>query len=74
MKITKVDVLLVDAPGNPIWHPILCRIYTDTGIYGDGEAAVAYVSGQTAAFGMIQDLSKIIIGMDPLKNEVIWDK
>jgi len=74
MKITKVDVLLVDAPANPIWHPILCRIYTDTGLYGDGEAAVAYVSGQTAAFGMIQDLAKIIIGMDPLKNEVIWDK
>lgn len=74
MKITKVDVLLVDAPGNPIWHPILCRVYTDSGIYGDGEAAVAYVSGQTAAFGMIQDLAKIIIGMDPLKNEVIWDK
>jgi len=74
MKITKVDVLLLDVPANPIWHPILCRIYTDAGIYGDGEAAVAYVSGQTAAFGMIQDLSKIIIGMDPLKNEVIWDK
>jgi L-alanine-DL-glutamate epimerase-like enolase superfamily enzyme len=74
MKITKVDVLLVDVPDNPIWHPILCRVYTDAGIYGDGEAAVAYVSGQTAAFGMVQDLAKIIIGMDPLKNEVIWDK
>lgn len=73
MKITKVDVLLVDTP-NPIWHPILCRVYTDSGIYGDGEAAVAYVSGQTAAFGMIQDLAKILIGMDPLQNEVIWDK
>jgi len=74
MKITKIDVLLVDAPANPIWHPILCRVYTDTGIYGDGEAAVAYVSGQTAAFGMIQDLAKIVVGMDPLQNEVIWDK
>lgn len=73
MKITKVDVLLVKSP-NPIWRPILCRIHTDEGIYGDGEAAVAYISGQTAAFGMIQDLAKIIIGMDPLKNEVIWDK
>lgn len=73
MKITKIDVLLVDTP-NPIWHPILCRVYTDAGIYGDGEAAVAYVSGQTAAFGMVQDLAKIVIGMDPLQNEVIWDK
>ena len=73
MKITKVDVLLVTTK-NPIWHPILCRVYTDAGICGDGEAAVAYVNGQTAAFGMIQDLAKLVIGMDPLKNEVIWDK
>lgn len=73
MKITKVDVLLVTTT-NPIWRPILCRIHTDEGIYGDGEAAVAYVSAQTAAFGMIQDLAKLIVGMDPLKNEVIWDK
>lgn len=73
MKITKIDVLLVTT-ANPIWRPILCRIYTDEGIYGDGEAAVAYISGQTAAFGMIQDFARMIIGMDPLKNEVIWDK
>ncbi len=73
MKITKVDVLLVTTP-RPEWRPILCRVHTDDGIYGDGEAAVAYISGQTAAFGMIQDFAKFIIGMDPLKNEVIWDK
>jgi len=73
MKITKVDVLLVTT-SNPIWRPILCRIHTDKRIFGDGEAAVAYISGQTAAFGMIQDLAKMIIGMDPLKNEAIWDK
>lgn len=73
MKITKVDVLLVTT-ANPIWRPILCRIHTDEGIYGDGEAAVAYISSQTAAFGMIQDLARFIIGMDPLQNEVIWDK
>lgn len=73
MKITKVDVLLVTT-ANPIWCPILCRIHTDEGIYGDGEAAVAYISSQTAAFGMIQDLARFIIGMDPLQNEVIWDK
>ncbi|MEL7622340.1 MAG: mandelate racemase/muconate lactonizing enzyme family protein [Clostridiales bacterium] len=73
MKITKIDVLLVTT-ANPIWRPILCRIHTDEGIYGDGEAAVAYISSQTAAFGMIQDLARFIIGMDPLQNEVIWDK
>jgi L-alanine-DL-glutamate epimerase-like enolase superfamily enzyme len=73
MKITKVDALLVKTQ-RPEWSPILCRIHTDEGIYGDGEAALAYGVAQTAAFGIIQDLAKVIIGMDPLKNEVIWDK
>ena len=75
MKITKVDIMLVNVEGvfNG-WRPITCRIFTDEGIYGDGEAAMAYGVGAPAAFGMIKDLSPLIIGMDPLDNEVIWDK
>lgn len=75
MKITKVDVLLVDvkpADGNK-WSPILCRVYTDAGIYGDGEAAMSYGSGSTGAFGTIADFAKKIIGMDPLQSELIWE-
>ena len=74
MKITKIDVMLYTNSGNPYWQPILTRIYTDEGIYGDGEAALAYGKAQNAAFGMVKDLSALIIGMDPLDNEVIWDK
>jgi L-alanine-DL-glutamate epimerase-like enolase superfamily enzyme len=74
VKITKVDVMQVQTRGNPTWRPILCRVYTDEGIYGDGEAALAYGTAAPAAFGMIQDLAKLVIGMDPLDNEVIWDK
>ena len=75
MKITKVDVFLEKEPQeHPGWRPVLCRIYTDKGIYGDGEAALAYGIAAPAAFGMIRDLAKLIIGMDPLDNEVIWDK
>ncbi len=76
MKITKIDVMLVDpkAPDNPVWHPIVCRVYTDSGIYGDGEAALAYGRAAKAAYGMIQDLAELILGMDPLDNEVIWEK
>ncbi len=73
MKITKVDVMQVKA-GNPIWRPIICRIFTDEGVYGDGEAALAYGIAAPAAFGMVKDLASLIIGMDPLDNEVIWDK
>ncbi len=74
MRITKVDVFKVSDPASPGIYPVLCRIHTDAGIYGDGEAALSYGIGATAAFGMVQDLANIIIGMDPLENEVIWDK
>jgi L-alanine-DL-glutamate epimerase-like enolase superfamily enzyme len=76
MKITKVDVMLVDVnpTDNPAWEPIVCRVYTDDGIYGDGEAALAFGRASRAAFGMIQDLATLIIGKDPLDHEVIWEK
>ena len=45
MKITKVDVLhLKTNLKNGHWRPIVCRIYTDEGIYGDGEAALPTAS------------------------------
>ena len=48
MKITKVDVLhLKTNLKNGHWRPIVCRIYTDEGIYGDGEAALAYGESQS---------------------------
>lgn len=74
MKITKVDVFLVNDKEAPSIHPVVCRIYTDNGLYGDGEAAMSYGIGATAAFGMVKDLANLIIGMDPLENEKIWDK
>lgn len=75
MKITKIDVMLVDprSEDNPRWTPVVCRVYTDEGIYGDGEAAMAYGSGATGAFGATIDFAKMIIGKDPLDNEVIWE-
>ena len=76
MKITSVDVILMDMhpADNSGWAPVLCRVCTDAGIYGDGEAALAYGNAHRAAFGMIQDFARSIIGMDPLDNEVIWEK
>ena len=35
---------------------------------------LAYCNGAPAAAAMIRDLATLIIGMDPLDNEVIWDK
>ena len=75
MKITKVEILhLKTKLKGGHWRPVVCRIHTDAGIYGDGEAALAYGEAQVAAYGIVQNMARLIIGMDPLDTEVIWDK
>ena len=39
MKIVKL-MLCSGTDVRPDWRPIVCRIYTDEGIYGDGEAGM----------------------------------
>jgi L-alanine-DL-glutamate epimerase-like enolase superfamily enzyme len=74
MKITSVDVFVLDDPDKAHWHPIWARIYTDEGIYGDGEAGLAYGTAFSAAFGIVKDYAALIIGDDPLDHETIWNK
>ena len=73
MKITQIDVLLSE-PVEGGWQPMFCRVYTDSGIYGDGEAALSYGGAVHAAFGMMRDLAPELIGLNPLEHEVIWQK
>ena len=47
----KIDLLYCD-PVEGGWRPSLCRIYTDEGIYGDGEVALSYGGASQAAFAM----------------------
>ena len=75
MKITKVDVWILDAgEQRGARYPICCRVHTDEGIYGDGEAGVAYGTGATAAWGMVIDMAQHIIGKDPMNTEAIWEE
>ncbi|NMD37317.1 MAG: mandelate racemase/muconate lactonizing enzyme family protein [Christensenellaceae bacterium] len=73
MKITSVDILALkkDPAGT---RPIICRVNTDEGFYGLGEAGVGIGSGARGAFELLKDFAPMIIGMDPMYNEVIWEK
>ena len=73
MKITSVDVICM--PGTKqLNHPVVCRIHTDEGIYGVGESGVAIVAGGTASAELMKDFAPLIIGMNPLYNDLIWEK
>ena len=73
MKITKINLLYCD-PVEDGWRPSFCRIYTDQGIYGDGEIALSYADVTQSAFTILKDFAGMLIGMDPLQHEVIWQK
>ncbi len=55
------------------WSPVLIRVNTDEGISGWGEIGLAYGKGWRAGLGMVQDLSEVIIGEDPMNTERIWE-
>lgn len=75
MKITHVDVMALEKDmGCGGSRPIIIKVYTDEGIYGIGEAGVAIGTGSRGAFEVLKDFAPMIIGMDPLANEVIWEK
>ncbi|MDR3348506.1 MAG: mandelate racemase/muconate lactonizing enzyme family protein [Acidaminococcales bacterium] len=74
MKITQVEIFHVHKLPNSGQRPVLTRIDTDEGIYGIGEAGMAYGAGGSAAAAMIKDLAPLVIGLDPFDTEKVWEK
>ena len=76
MKITRLEIFHVrpisTQPGES-QRPILLKIDTDEGIYGLGEAGLAYGAAGQAAVGILKDFGAKIIGLDPLNIEGIWN-
>ncbi len=72
MKIKSVEIFLLDG-GRPGWRPIVCRVNTDEGLYGYGEASVGFDAGALGSVGMLRELAPLCIGMDPMSNEAVWD-
>lgn len=81
MKITRIEILNSKTPdhrdkgfeklGNASPTCTFCRIWTDSGIYGDGE--VAGIHTGLATYGMLQQVAPLLIGKDPLLNEALWE-
>lgn len=78
MKITSIDVIRLNSGHGPVkgnpWFPTVVRVNTDEGISGIGEIGLAYSSAKNGGFGVCQDYAELIIGLDPMENEYIWDK
>ena len=78
MKITSVDVIKPSmsserASDGTMWNPTFVRVNTDEGVSGFGEIGLAYSDAINAAGGICVDFAKVVIGMDPLASEKIWD-
>ncbi len=72
MKVVGAKIYLVDIGGR---RPVLVQVFTDEGISGVGDAAVAYGAGATAAVGMIKDLAEgMVLGQDPFRIEALWSE
>ncbi|MCF0150140.1 MAG: mandelate racemase/muconate lactonizing enzyme family protein [Firmicutes bacterium] len=74
MKITSVDLIKCKELKASMQVPVLCRINTDEGIYGYGEAGVSIDHYSLGCFELMKRLCAGIIGMDPLENDVIYHK
>ena len=72
MKVIAAKVFLVEIGGR---RPVLVQAFTDEGMSGVGEAAVAYGVGATAAAGMVTELAgRFLLGRDPFRIEEIWSE
>lgn len=74
MKITSVDIITMKRQDFSAQTPVVCRINTDEGIYGYGEAGVSIMDFSLGAIQLLKSFGKSIIGMDPLGIDVIWQK
>ncbi len=74
MKIVSVDIMLCQSKSIAMSRPVVCRVNTDEGICGYGEAGATFVLGSYAAAAMLREMAPLVIGMDPMQAEVIWNK
>ena len=72
MKIRSVEIFMLDG-GRPGWRPVVCRVNTDEGLSGYGEASLGFDNGAAGAVGMLREIAPMVIGRDPMAHEALWD-
>ncbi|HLJ92460.1 MAG TPA: hypothetical protein VKU02_04630, partial [Gemmataceae bacterium] len=72
LKIVEIRIYQIAIGGR---NPVLVQIFTDAGIRGVGEAAVAYGTGAPAAAAMVKELAEsFVLGKDPFNIEALWSE
>lgn len=76
MKITSVEIYQVKVKNPPVpgWIPVCVKVNTDEGISGWGESGIPVNAGRAATAMMIKEIAPLIIGLDPLEHDVIWER
>ncbi len=77
MKIISVEIIRPPFAGRASdgthWNPTFVRVNTDEGISGFGEIGLAYSDAIYASAGILRDFGSVVIGMDPMHSEEIWN-
>jgi galactonate dehydratase len=72
MKVSEIKIYRVSIGGR---NPVLVQVFTDAGVSGVGEAAVAYGAGAPAAAAMVKELAEgFVLGKDPFNIEALWSE
>lgn len=70
MRVTRAQIYLTEIDGR---RPLILRLWTDEGIAGLGEAALAYGIGAAGAAAVLEEmLRRIVLGRDAHDVEPIW--
>lgn len=74
MKITSIDIITCEENKESRQQPIICRINTDEGIYGYGEAGVSIYNFSSGSHEIVKTIAPMLIGLNPLFHDQIWEK
>ena len=77
MKITRVDAIPVAYPEpndcDATRYLVFCRLETADGVVGWGEAITQFPESTRATAVLLDGLSEVLVGRDPLQHLAIWE-